>query len=123
MELFPFGTAFETDEAPPVYNFLIPPVGPPSGTAPSFTAGPTDGQVYQVGVHDVGTSTATGDPPPFIYTADQPPPGLSVVFGSGRIDISGTPQPGTEGDYIMNLVATNGVTPDATQQFLITINP
>jgi hypothetical protein len=83
-------------------------------TAPTITsAAPpngTDGVAYS------HTYTATGNPAPtFALTLGAFPPGLSLV---GAV-LSGTPT--TPGTYTGTVTASNGVSPDATQPFSITI--
>ncbi len=118
MEGFPFGTAFDPNEAGPVYNT----VPSPSNVAPSFVDGPVVVLTLNVGVYGSGSSSAVGTPNPFVLTHDAPPPGLNIVLEGATATVSGTPEPGTEGIHILNLTAINGVVPDANQNFEIHIS-
>ena len=87
-----------------------------ANTAPTITSGlPPNGSVgtaYSV------TVTASGFPAPtFTVSSGALPPGLTFNGGSGLI--SGTPT--AAGSFNGVLTASNGVTPNATQSFAITI--
>jgi hypothetical protein len=43
--------------------------------------------------------------------------------GDGTATLSGTPAPGTSGSYPLTITAANGVSPDATQKFTLSVNP
>ena len=43
--------------------------------------------------------------------------------GDGTATLAGTPAAGTGGLYALTITATNGVVPDATQSFTLTVNP
>jgi len=76
----------------------------------------------QVGVPGAFTVTATGTPTPTITAAGAMPGGVSFVNnGDGTATLSGTPAAGAGGTYPITLTATNGVSPDATQNFVLTI--
>jgi len=86
-----------------------------AGVAPVITNGPPGNGV--VGVPYNFTYTATGTPAPtFAVTAGALPPGL-VLSTAGVI--SGTPT--TPGTFNGTVTASNGIAPDATQNFSITI--
>jgi hypothetical protein len=110
-------TDYDGTESDPGYfgaNFLFDTGG---GSAPSLTNGPppdgTVGAVYNFAF------TSTGSPAPtFSVSAGALPPGLALN-ASGVI--SGTPT--TTGTFIGTIAATNGVLPDATQDFSIVIAP
>src|SRR5262249_41527089 len=88
-----------------------------AGFAPAFTDGPppspaTAGTAYAL------TYTATGSPAPtFRLTAGAFPPGLTLSTAGV---LSGTPTAG--GVFTGTVTASNGVAPDATQNFSITVN-
>ena len=42
--------------------------------------------------------------------------------GDGTATLSGTPAAGTGGTYPITITATNGVSPDATQTFTLTVD-
>ncbi|MCW2755732.1 MAG: hypothetical protein JWQ32_3143 [Marmoricola sp.] len=69
------------------------------------------------------TVTTTGFGVPALSVSPAVPAGLSFVDnGDGTATISGTPSAGTGGSYALSLTAANGVTPDATQSFTLTVN-
>jgi len=63
------------------------------------------------------TTVATGFPAPTITTTDTLPEGLSFQNGV----IVGTPAPGTTGRYVLTVTASNGVSPDVSGTFTLTI--
>jgi large repetitive protein len=63
--------------------------------------------------------TMTGFPAPTVSEAGALPSGVTLTSGG---TLSGTPATGTGGVYTITLTATNGVTPDATQSFTLTVN-
>ena len=51
------------------------------------------------------------------------PAGVSFTDnGDGTATIAGTPNAGTGGVYTITITASNGVAPDATQTFTLTVN-
>ena len=44
-----------------------------------------------------------------------------VDNGDGTATLAGTPAPGSDGTYPLMITAANGVTPDATQSFTLTV--
>jgi hypothetical protein len=68
--------------------------------------------------------TATGYPIPAIILAGSLPAGLTFVDNNdGTATISGTPDVGIQGNYGLDITATNGVLPNATQELTLTVNP
>src|SRR5439155_4141176 len=67
------------------------------------------------------TVTATGSPAIFAFSASGALP-TGVSFDTSTGILSGTPAAGTGGVYSLLLTATNGVAPDATQNFTLTVN-
>ncbi len=63
--------------------------------------------------------TSSGFPTASITTSSALPGGLTLTSLGV---LSGTPDPGTGGTYILTLNAANGVSPDATQTFTLTVN-
>ncbi|MHC6202482.1 putative Ig domain-containing protein [Breznakiellaceae bacterium SP9] len=65
--------------------------------------------------------TATGYPPPS-YSLNPPTPatGVSIVLATGQLKTTRMTPVGT---YTFDIKATNGVSPDATQRFTLTVNP
>ncbi len=92
--------------------------GPPAvDEAPIITstpgAGATVGNLYSY------TVTATGSPTP-TFSANVVPAWLSFDAGSG--ELSGTPAAGDIGAHNVEVTATNGVSPDATQSFIVNVD-
>jgi hypothetical protein len=94
-----------------VYGLFNPGLVAPSITSANSTA-------FAVGVHGSFTVTATGNPAPTFSESGALPSG--VTFTSAGV-LSGTPGPGTSGNYPIVITAQNGVAPNATQNFTLTI--
>jgi hypothetical protein len=67
------------------------------------------------------TVSATGTPVPTITVEGGLPRGLQFREGQGVATIVGVPKRGTAGVYPITITASNGVQPDATQPFTLTI--
>ena len=82
---------------------------------PTFTVG-TPGVVH--GDHHRqpgrGSSARAGALPSGVTFTDN---------GDGTATLAGTPAAGTSGSYPLTITASNGVSPDATQNFTLTVNP
>ena len=77
---------------------------------------------FRVGEPGAFTVTTTGTPTPAITAAGALPTGVGFVDnGNGTATLSGTPATGTGGTYPLTFTATNGVSPDATQSFVLTV--
>ncbi|MBW6466841.1 MAG: hypothetical protein K0B06_10080, partial [Brevefilum sp.] len=79
---------------------------------------------FTIGVYNTFTVTATGAPPPAINRSGSLPSGL--IFndhGDGTATLAGTPGTGTAGNYPLTLTASNGILPNASQAFTLTIVP
>jgi len=86
-----------------------------AGTAPEITSSNTAG--FTSGTPETRTFTATGDPDPTFYLSGDLPAGITFNQDAGTI--SGT---ATEtGEYVLTLYASNGVGPDAEQEFTLTV--
>ena len=97
-----------------VVKVLIPP--PPTPVAPSILNGPPPGGT--VGTVYAFSYTSSGSPPPtFAVASGSLPAGLAL---SSAGVVSGTPT--SAGTFKGSVAATNGVIPDFTQAFSITIN-
>ena len=67
--------------------------------------------------------TTTGTPTPALSESGTLPSGVSFVDnGNGTGSLAGTPAVGTRGTYPITIGATNGVQPDASQSFTLTVN-
>jgi len=86
--------------------------------APTITS--ANSATFTVGTAGTFTVTATGIPTPtFALTGDTLPSGITFNTSTGVL--SGTPASGTGGTYSLTITATNGVSPDATQSFTLTV--
>ena len=74
---------------------------------------------FAVGSAGTFTVTATGSPAPTFSETGALPTGVTLNGSTGVL--SGTPGAGTGGLYKITLTASNGVSPDATQAFSLTV--
>ncbi len=91
--------------------------------APDIITG--NNETLSVGSANSGFNiTAWGDPTPSLTVpAGSIPAGLSFVdHGGGLATLTGIPAVGTGGQYQFTITASNGVTPDDTQTFSLTID-
>ncbi|MGA2233021.1 MAG: putative Ig domain-containing protein, partial [Tepidisphaeraceae bacterium] len=78
--------------------------------------------IFPPGVNTRFTVTTTGFPTPALSEDGVLPDGITFVDnGDGTATLSGIPIVGTAGNYSLSLSATNGVSPDATQAFALTV--
>jgi RHS repeat-associated protein len=98
---------------------------PPSGgsiftvtISPQITSANTT--TFTVGTSKTFTLTATGSPTPTLSESGALPEG--VTFNASTGVFSGTPVAGSGDVYPMTFTATNGVSPNATQNFTLTVN-
>jgi hypothetical protein len=87
-------------------------------TAPSFTS--SNNTTFTVGTFGTFNVTAAGTPTPSLGENGTLPSGVSFNAGTGVL--SGTPTTGTGGIYSISFTASNGVNPNATQNFTLTID-
>lgn len=77
---------------------------------------------FQVGKAGSFTVAARGGPKPSLSQTGALPGGLSFTDnGDGTASLAGTPVDGTAGVYPIAIKASNGVTPDVTQSFTLTV--
>jgi len=88
------------------------------GQAPAITS--ANSTTFTVGTAGSFTVTATGSPAPTFTETGALPSGVTLVAATGVL--SGTPAAGTGGTYAITITAANGVTPNATQSFTLTVN-
>ncbi len=88
------------------------------GTAPAISS--ASGTAFSQGVAGTFTVTATGSPAPTLSEAGNLPSGVTFTPATGIL--AGTPAAATAGTYPITLTATNGVSPDATQMFTLTVD-
>ncbi|MBZ5537190.1 MAG: hypothetical protein LAO31_14645, partial [Acidobacteriia bacterium] len=91
----------------------------PSATARAITSANTT--TFTVGSPGSFTVTATGTPMPTLYEVGALPSGVTFTDnGNGTATLAGTP--GAPGGYPFVITAWNGVSPNATQNFTLTVN-
>jgi large repetitive protein len=90
------------------------------GNTPAFSS--ADSTTFTTGVPGSFVITTVGTPLPAISTASALPAGLALHDnGDGTATLSGTPT--TAGVTVLNLVAANGVSPNATLSLTVTVEP
>jgi hypothetical protein len=97
-----------------------------SDQAPTITS--ASGTTFDVGAAGIFEVQATGAPGgPTLTLSDggaSLPSGVTFTDnGDATATLSGTPAAGTVGAYPFTITAANGVPPNATQQFTLTVNP
>ena len=71
-----------------------------------------------------GISTGTSFPAPSLSQSGSLPAGVAFLDnGDGTGSLSGTPVAGTGGTYRITITATNGLSPQASQNFTLTVLP
>jgi hypothetical protein len=89
--------------------------------APAITS--ANATTFTVGQAGSFTVTTTGFPTPSITKSGALPSGVTFTDnGNGTGTLSGTPAAGTGGTYAITFTASNGVSPDAVQNFTLTVN-
>jgi hypothetical protein len=89
--------------------------------SPVITSG--DNTTFSEGTVGDFTVTTTGTPTAAITEHGHLPAGITFTdFGDGSAGLSGTPAPGSNGVYSLNIQADNGLHPKATQTFTLTVN-
>ena len=92
------------------------------GQAPAITSAPA--ARFTTGQAGSFTVTSSGSPTPALSArgALPLPEGVSYTDnGDGTATLAGTPAAGTGGVYRLTITAANGVSPDATQEFELTV--
>jgi uncharacterized repeat protein (TIGR01451 family) len=89
--------------------------------APAFTS--QAAAAFTVGSPGTFTFTTAGFPTPAL-TVSTLPAGLTFVDNlNGTATLSGTAPAGTSASYPLTVTAANGISPNATQSFTLTVNP
>jgi len=89
--------------------------------APTITS--ANGTTFTTGALGSFTVTTTGSPTPSISETGALPGGVTFVDnGNGTATLSGTPAAGSATSYPLTITAANGVSPDASQSFTLTVN-
>ena len=93
------------------------------GSSPAITS--ANAATFIIGNAGTFTATTTGSPTPTITKSGTLPSGVTFSEnGDGTATLSGTPDAGSAGSYPLTIIASNGVLPDATQNFMLTVvNP
>ncbi len=87
--------------------------------APAVTS--ANSTTFTAGQAGTFTVTASGFPVPALSETGTLPSGVTFTDGTGSATLAGTPAAGTGGTYPIQITATNGVSPDATQSFTLTV--
>jgi hypothetical protein len=91
------------------------------GAPPTITSG--NAATFTVGTNGSFTVTTSGSPAASVSESGSLPSGVSFVNnGNGTATISGTPNPGTGGQYGFTITAQNGYSPNAMQSFTLTVD-
>ncbi|MGO9197050.1 MAG: beta strand repeat-containing protein [Acidimicrobiales bacterium] len=89
--------------------------------APSITSNAST--TFTAGTAGNLTVTTTGFPAPALSESGDLPNGLTFSDnGDGTATLAGTPAAGTGGSYSFAIRAANGISPDAIQNFTLTVN-
>jgi hypothetical protein len=100
--------------------YELTPLSVAAGQAPTITS--ANSASFEVGQTVSFTVTTTGSPTPSLTETGTLPAGLTFVDnGNGTGTLSGTLATGTVTTYNITFTAQNGVTPNATQNFTLTI--
>src|SRR4030095_16710935 len=104
-----------------VQNFtLTVQVTPPVLHAPSITS--ANAKTFTVGSHGTFTVTTTGTPTSQVTLIGPQPSWLSYVDNTdGTATLSGTPDSGSDAGSCFTIAAANGLLPNATQAFVLTV--
>ena len=91
-------------------------------TAPAITSG--NSAAFTAGTQGTFSVSTTGSPTAKITESGALPSGVTLTDnGNGTATLAGTPASGTSGSYPITVTASNGVSPDASQSFTLTVNP
>jgi hypothetical protein len=91
--------------------------GGDSASAPAITS--ANNTVFAEGSAGTFTFTATGTPTPTLALTGALPSGVTFTASTGVL--SGTPAGGSSGTYPLTFTASNGVPPNATQNFTLAV--
>ena len=91
-------------------------------TAPAITSGSS--AAFTAGTQGTFPVTSTGSPTAKITESGALPSGVTLTDnGNGTATLAGTPASGAAGSYPLTITASNGVSPDASQSFTLTVSP
>ena len=92
-----------------------------SPTAPAITS--ASSAAFTVGVQGSFPVLTTGSPAAGLTESGALPAGVTFTSsGNGTATLAGTPASGTAGSYPITITAANGVSPNATENFTLTVN-
>jgi hypothetical protein len=92
------------------------------GTTPPPSIDSSASSTFVQGLSGSFTVTTTGSPTPSITEAGPLPTGVAFADnGDGTGTLSGTPAVGSAGTYPITITASDGILPDATQHFTLTV--
>jgi hypothetical protein len=112
----PGGTILVASTATPSVTISYT-LSPPAITSASSTT-------FRVDQAGSFTVTTTGQPAPSVSETGQLPNGVTFADkGNGTAILSGTPTIGLQGSWPITIKASNGQSPDATQNFTLTVVP
>jgi hypothetical protein len=93
----------------------------PADTAPAITS--SSSTTFTEGSSDSFTVTTSGVPTSSLSETGSLPSGVTFSDnGNGTATLSGTPAVGTNGSYPITIGASNGVSPNASQSFTLTVD-
>jgi hypothetical protein len=93
----------------------------PAPTAPAITS--SNGATFTEGSSGSFTVRTSGNPTPALSESGNLPSGVTFVDnGNGTATLSGIPAVGTNGSYPITIGASNGVSPNASQSFTLTVD-
>lgn len=107
------------DQPSDEFTFTVAPPTITSAASTAFTVGTLGAftTTTNPGVDPAGDGMVTLSAP-----ANELPGGVTFADnGNGTAAIGGTPSPGTSGVYVVTITASNGVAPNATQNFVLTV--
>lgn len=92
-----------------------------NGQPPTITS--ASSTTFSIGTNGTFTVTTTGSPSPALSESGALPSGVTFHDnGNGTATISGNPWLDSNTSYPITITAANGVSPDATQSFILNVN-
>ena len=89
--------------------------------APAITSG--NSTTFTEGSAGTFTVTTSGNPTAALTETGPLPSGVSFIDnGDGTATLAGTPAVGTRGSYPITITANNGMSPNGTQSFTLTVD-
>ena len=107
-------TASNSLGSSPVQTFILT-----VNQVPAITS--ANSETFAIGVQSSFNVTATGFPTPTVSMEGTLPTGITFSGGTGGAALTGKPAAGTAGTYNLTFTASNGVTPNAAQNFTLTV--